>query len=69
MNFTGTANEPAGSQQTAGMPEVMNLLNAYLPEIAQQKYITLNGKTLVGQTVNDMNCRLIGTQAVQGRIT
>lgn len=69
MNFTGTANEPAGSQQTAGMPEVMNLLNAYLPEIAQQKYITLNGKTLVGQTVDDMNCRLIGTQAVQGRIT
>lgn len=69
MNFTGTAERDGAAGQAADMSGVTELLNAYLPEIAQQKYITLNGKTLVGQTVSDMNCRLIGTQAVQGRIT
>lgn len=67
MNFTGTAERDGAAGQAANMSRVMDVLNAYLPEIAQQKYITLNGKTLVGQTVNEMNCQLVSTQSVQGR--
>ena len=67
MNFTGTADREGAAGQAADMSGVVDVLNAYLPEIAQQKYITLNGKTLVGQTVSEMNCQLVSTQAVQGR--
>lgn len=48
--------------------EIMNLLDSYLPEIAQQKYISINGKAFVGQTVGDMDQQISGAQAVRGRI-
>ena len=50
------------------MSDVVELLNAYLPEIAQQKYISLDGKALVGQTVGTMDQQLAGVQRIKGRI-
>ena len=69
MNFTGTAErDPGAGAEDRGMADVVGLLNAYLPEIAQQKYIALDGKTLVGQTVGTMDRQLAGVQRIKGRI-
>ena len=69
MDFTGTAESESGSGvANNGMADVVDLLNAYLPEIAQQKYISLDGKALVGQTVGTMDRQLAGVQRIKGRI-
>lgn len=69
MDFTGTAESESGAGvANNGMADVVDLLNAYLPEIAQQKYISLDGKALVGQTVGTMDRQLAGVQRIKGRI-
>lgn len=69
MDFTGTAESESGAGvANNGMSDVVELLNAYLPEIAQQKYISLDGKALVGQTVGTMDRQLAGVQRIKGRI-
>lgn len=69
MDFTGTAESESGTGvANNGMSDVVELLNAYLPEIAQQKYIALDGKALVGQTVGAMDRQLAGVQRIKGRI-
>ena len=68
MKFTDALDGSNAINKGTDLSEIITVLNAYLPEIAQQKSITLNGKALVGQTVNEMNSQLVGTQAVQGRV-
>lgn len=68
MKFNDAENGSSAMHKGTDLSEIVGVLNAYLPEIAQQKYITLNGKTLVGRTVNEMNSQLVGAQAVQGRV-
>lgn len=48
---------------------IMELLDSYLPEIAQQKSISIDGKALVGETVGDMDNQISGKQAARGRAT
>ncbi len=52
----------------AVMTEVIALLRAYLPEIAQQKDIILDGKALVGRTTAAYDRSLGNVQALKARI-
>ena len=56
------------TQTGAGVTDLIALLQSYLPEIAAQKTLLIDGKALVGQTVNDMDRRLAGSQKLRERI-
>ena len=58
-----------GSNMTQGMSDgqMMNLLTHYLPAIASQKYVMLDGKTLVGYTSAEMDRSLGEMQAMKVR--
>lgn len=55
----------AGSRAAS---EILNRLDSYLPEIAQQKYIALNGKKLVGETVGDIDSQISMSQNMRARV-
>lgn len=67
-SFDSATDWARGGSENRVSSEIVNLLDSYLPEIAQQKYISLNGKTLVGQTVGDMDQELVNNQILRGRI-
>lgn len=67
-SFDSATDWTRGGSENRVSSEIVNLLDFYLPEIAQQKYISLNGKTLVGQTVGDMDQELVNNQVLRGRI-
>lgn len=50
------------------MAELMSLLGMYLPEIAKQKYVALDGKALVGRTAETMDRQLAASQMLKERI-
>lgn len=47
--------------------EMMTLLARYLPTIADQKYVMMDGKTVVGRTAGEMNFRLGIDRQMLGR--
>lgn len=65
--YAKTASGP-GEQQNQTGTEIMSVLSSYLPEIAKQKSILLNGKTLVGKTATDMDGHLVVSQNVKERV-
>ena len=63
MNMTG------GGEQNNGVTQrVISLLETYLPDIASQKYVMMDGKALVGKTVGQMDRKLGQVQALKERI-
>uniref|UniRef100_UPI002ED55625 hypothetical protein n=1 Tax=Enterocloster clostridioformis TaxID=1531 RepID=UPI002ED55625 len=63
MNMTG------GGEQNIGVTQqVISLLETYLPDIASQKYVMMDGKALVGKTVGQMDRKLGQVQALKERI-
>lgn len=46
---------------------IIELLNYYLPSIAEQKYITMDGKAIVGQTISEMDRQLGEMQKLKWR--
>lgn len=61
----GAATVTPLSGGNAGHTDITDLLEQYLPYLAEQKGIYLNGKTLVGGIINDVNNQL-GTIAMRG---
>lgn len=68
-SVNGSMIEIQGSGMTQGMSDgqMMNLLTHYLPAIASQKYVMLDGKTLVGYTSAEMDRSLGEMQAMKVR--
>ena len=63
MNMTG------GGEQNIGVTQqVISLLETYLPDIASQKYVMMDGKALVGKTAGQMDRKLGQVQALKERI-
>lgn len=63
MNMTG------GGEQNIGVTQkVISLLETYLPDIASQKCVMMDGKALVGKTVGQMDRKLGQVQALKERI-
>lgn len=63
MNMTG------GGEQNIGVTrKVISLLETYLPDIASQKFVMMDGKALVGKTVGQMDRKLGQVQALKERI-
>lgn len=63
MNMTG-----GGEQNNGVIQQVISLLETYLPDIASQKYVMMDGKALVGKTVGQMDRKLGQVQALKERI-
>lgn len=63
MNMTG-----GGEQNIGVIQQVISLLETYLPDIASQKYVMMDGKALVGKTVGQMDRKLGQVQALKERI-
>lgn len=63
MNMTG-----GGEQNIGVIRKVISLLETYLPDIASQKYVMMDGKALVGKTVGQMDRKLGQVQALKERI-
>lgn len=63
MNMTG-----GGEQNIGVIQQVISLLETYLPDIASQKYVMMDGKALVGKTVGQMDRKLGEVQALKERI-
>lgn len=63
MNMTG-----GGEQNNGVIQQVISLLETYLPDIASQKYVVMDGKALVGKTVGQMDRKLGQVQALKERI-
>ena len=57
-----------GHQDNGMLKQMIALLDGYLPIIAQQKYVVMDDKTLVGATANQMDKKLGQTQALKERI-
>lgn len=57
-----------GQKDSGMLEQMMALLDGYLPIIAQQKYVMMDSKTLVGTTANQMDMKLGQTQALKERI-
>lgn len=71
MNATmnaGKVRERTVSSSRYSINDVMGLLSSYLPEIAKQKFVTLDGKAIVGQTAATMDKELGGMQAMKRRV-
>lgn len=68
-SVNGSMIEIQGSGMTQGMSDgqMMNLLTQYLPAIAGQKYVLLDGKALVGYTSAEMDRSLGEMQAMKVR--
>lgn len=72
--MTASAGSAAVSNQSGSSPnvknatgEVMELLSQYLPSIAKQKYVMMDGKAVVGKTSGGMNSRLGLNRQMSGR--
>lgn len=64
-----TMNMIGGGEQNIGViQQVISLLETYLPDIASQKYVMMDGKALVGKTVGQMDRKLGQVQALKERI-
>lgn len=60
--------ESVGTTRGHGDSGVLQLLNQYLPDIADQKYISLDGTVLVGKTAGRMDQKLGESHVAKGRI-
>ena len=49
------------------MMDLLSMLNLYLPEIAKQKYVMLDGKAVVGCTAGSIDRKLAAQQILKGR--
>ena len=58
----------AGEQNGGVTQQVISLLETYLPDIASQKYVMMDGKALVGKTAGQMDRKLGQVQALKERI-
>lgn len=72
--FTGNLPETSAASsgqagQSAFMTELVSILNAYLPEIAKQKYVMLDSKAVVGRTATQMDRQLAANQLLRERTT
>ena len=64
-----TMDMSGGGEQNSGVTQrVISLLEAYLPDIASQKYVMMDGKALVGKTAGQMDRKLGQVQALKERI-
>lgn len=54
--------------QTSNLEGIVEMLHTYLPDIASQKNLVLDGRVIVGQTVNRMDQQLADVQYLKGRI-
>ena len=64
-----TKDMSGGGEQNSGVTQrVISLLEAYLPDIASQKYVMMDGKALVGKTAGQMDRKLGQVQALKERI-
>lgn len=71
MNATinsGMVRDRSAVSSRYSLGDVLSLLEAYLPEIASQKEILLNGDAVVGRTVTAMDRKLGSIQELKGRI-
>ena len=57
-----------GEQNGSVTQQVISLLETYLPDIASQKYVMMDGKALVGKTAGQMDRKLGQVQALKERI-
>lgn len=57
-----------GTQDSGVTQQVISLLETYLPDIASQKYVMMDGKALVGKTAGQMDRKLGQVQALKERI-
>lgn len=57
-----------GAQDNGVTQQVISLLETYLPDIASQKYVMMDGKALVGKTAGQMDRKLGQVQALKERI-
>lgn len=64
---SSSGGEESGRSES-GITNIAEMLRSYLPEIAQQKYITIDKKAIVGQTAGEMDRQLGNAQALKGRI-
>ena len=64
-----TMDMSSGGMQNSGVTQqVISLLETYLPDIASQKYVMMDGKALVGKTAGQMDRKLGQVQALKERI-
>ena len=63
MDMSGCGGKDGGVTQ-----QVISLLETYLPDIASQKYVMMDGKALVGKTAGQMDRKLGQVQALKERI-
>lgn len=64
-----TMDMSGGGEQNGGVTkQVISLLETYLPDIASQKYVMMDGKALVGKTAGQMDRKLGQVQALKERI-
>ena len=63
MDMSGGVAQDNGVTQ-----QVISLLETYLPDIASQKYVMMDGKALVGKTAGQMDRKLGQVQALKERI-
>lgn len=56
-----------GLEETTTMMDLLSMLNLYLPEIAKQKYVMLDGKAVVGCTAGSIDRKLAAQQILKGR--
>lgn len=64
-----TMDMSGGGEQGGGVTQqVISLLETYLPDIASQKYVMMDGKALVGKTAGQMDRKLGQVQALKERI-
>ena len=72
--FTGVTDDGSyyirEEEDTSGheLENIAGMLRSYLPGIAQQKYITIDKKAIVGQTAGEMDRQLGNAQLLKGRI-
>lgn len=62
------ATSQRSSSDGTSVKAVMDILEAYLPEIAQQKNVLLDGSALVGRTVSAMDKQLGSARALKERV-